>query len=79
MMKHINPQSMTELAKAAFRQAARKVIERAIRTNTSIIVRDPGSSKIMHVDPREMAQQLFPDSFDDVVMATDTINQNNSR
>ncbi len=46
------PDAMTELANAAFRQAAKKVIRRAIETNTPIIVYE--NEKIVKLDPRTM-------------------------
>jgi len=48
-------QSMTELANAAFREAAKKVIRRAIETNTPVIVYEDG--KLLKLDPRTI--QLF--------------------
>jgi hypothetical protein len=41
---------LTKLADAAFRQAARKVVERAIETGTSVVVWENG--EIKQVDPR---------------------------
>ncbi len=46
------PDAMTELANAAFRQAAKKVIRRAIETNTPIIVYE--NETIVKLDPRTM-------------------------
>lgn len=49
--------SMTELADAAFRQAARTVIETAIRTGTPVIIWKDG--KLQKVDPNELAESIF--------------------
>lgn len=43
---------MTELANAAFREAAKDVIQRAIETNTPVIVWQNG--KTVQLDPRTM-------------------------
>lgn len=56
-MERPDKKSMTELADAAFRQAARKVIETAIRTKTPVIIMKAG--KIQEVDPHELAESVF--------------------
>ena len=50
-MKKPNTQSLTRLADAAFRQAAQKVIQRAINSRTPVIVWEDGQVK--KVDPRK--------------------------
>lgn len=59
-MEPLCEKSMTELANAAFRQAARKVIETAIRTKTPVIIMEDG--KIRKVDPHELAESVFNQS-----------------
>ena len=49
-----NDQSLTELANAAFEQAAKKVIQRAIQTGTPVILWENDSVK--KVDPRTITQ-----------------------
>lgn len=41
---------MTELADAAFRQAAKHVIEKAIQTGTPVIIRENGTMKRFEPD-----------------------------
>jgi hypothetical protein len=43
-------QSMTELAEAAFKQAAKKILKRALDTGTPLILWANG--EVMEVDPR---------------------------
>lgn len=47
-------QSLTQLADAAFEQAARKVIERARQTGTPVIVWEDGAVKEVH--PHDMRE-----------------------
>jgi hypothetical protein len=51
-MKKKTDQSLTKLADAAFRQASRKVIQRAIESGTPVIIWADGAIK--EVDPRKM-------------------------
>lgn len=51
-MKKATEHSLTKLADAAFRQAAKKVIQRAKETGTSLIVWEEGMVK--RVDPRTL-------------------------
>ncbi len=50
MKKKIPEQSMTKLAEAAFKQAAKKILKRALDTGTPLIVCENGEVK--EVDPR---------------------------
>jgi NCAIR mutase (PurE)-related protein len=50
-MRKKTEQSLTELADAAFKEAARIVIERAKRFGTPLIIRQDG--KMKKVDPHE--------------------------
>jgi hypothetical protein len=49
-MTNLKNQTLKELADAAFEQAAKKVVERAIQTNTPVVVCEDGIVK--EVDPR---------------------------
>jgi hypothetical protein len=53
-MSQIDNQSMTELADAAFQQAAKQVIERAMRTKTPIVVRENGKMTRIEVLPDKL-------------------------
>lgn len=55
-MKKRRKDSLTELAEAAFRQAAWKVIERAEQTGTPIIVGEDGV--ITRIDPKVYRRKL---------------------
>ncbi len=52
MKKNFDHQELTKLANAAFRQAAREVIERAEQTGTPVIIWKHGV--LTKVDPREI-------------------------
>jgi hypothetical protein len=49
-MSNVDGKTLTKLADAAFLQASRKVIERAIQTGTPVILCENGEVK--KVDPR---------------------------
>ena len=51
-MKEISERRLTELADAAFLAAAHKVVERAIETDTPVILSENG--KVKKVDPRKV-------------------------
>lgn len=55
-MSDSNDQLLTELADAAFKQAAKKVIRRAIETGTPVILWDGDSVK--KVDPKTITQPV---------------------
>lgn len=48
--KNIADMTLNEKADAAFRQAARKVIQQAIQTDTPIIVWENGLIKTLHIE-----------------------------
>jgi hypothetical protein len=50
-MKKAAERSLTKLADAAFRQAAQKVIDRAEKSGTPVIVWEDGAVK--HIQPRK--------------------------
>lgn len=53
-MERIDSRKMTELADAAFQQAAKKVIEKAIQTKTPVIVWEDGAIKKIDVSKRHI-------------------------
>lgn len=53
-MERIDSRKMTELADAAFQQAAKKVIEKAIQTKTPVIVWEDGAVKKIDVSERRI-------------------------
>jgi ABC-type sugar transport system substrate-binding protein len=57
-MRSPNDQSLTELANAAFEQAAKKVIQRAIETGTPVILWENDSVK--KVDPKTIIRPEKP-------------------
>jgi hypothetical protein len=54
-MKKLSEQSLTKLADAAFRQAAREVVKRAEETGTPVIVWENGS--VTKSKPRKKKQK----------------------
>lgn len=53
-MERTDSRTMTELADAAFQQAAKKVIEKAIQTKTPVIVWEDGAIKKIDVSERHL-------------------------
>lgn len=53
-MSSPNDQSLTELANAAFEQAAKKVIQRAVETGTPVILWE--NDAVKKVDPKTIIQ-----------------------
>ena len=58
-MERIDSRTMTELADAAFRQAAKKVLEKAIQTKTPVIVWENGAIKKIDVSSETSVEGII--------------------